>query len=566
MKPAETNSSHDQSEKIARRVKLEFDSFKNAWHGVQEKKIGVEELEGQHLVEMEQQGREIEQLDHIVTAVQSLCVSDPSYSAYGADGADGSDGVSTASEEWQQKSKVLEELQERYLHAIERYDLGDAAVAAIVPRLKATLEGCNLLEEPCPLVDDLKRLKPLLGMTDTKRDLVEDGLSMDPHRRHKDKWATTPYETMMHTIWLPKVRSVVANWDVRNTDILTAFVESWRPLLPSFVHTALFDQIIVPRLTVALQEWQPRPRSRHSRTVEPQRWIFPWLQHLPDHHLDPKSQDGLLAQVKRRLGQILSRWHASDGILPDLQDWHRLLGPELDQILLRNLLPRLSSHLSHKLEINPTKQDLQPLEDVLAWSGYFKPNALARLLVAKLFPKWLSTLHRWLTVEDADFDKIGEWFTWWQKQLPRSLSDHPEIQNQWEIGTNMISDALDLIDKSAPMNELPPPPAVPEPPLFKSPKKSKSPASAPADAAQQPNFKDVVEDWCANEGLHMAPLREAHQKTGLPLFRITASASGRGGVIVYFQDDVVWAQHKGNRSAYEMIGLGDELVSRAGGK
>ncbi|KAI7009185.1 hypothetical protein KC318_g9594, partial [Hortaea werneckii] len=72
--------------------------------------------------------------------------------------------------------------------------------------------------------------------------------------------------------------------------------------------------------------------------------------------------------------------------------------------------------------------------------------------------------------------------------------------------------------------------------------------------------------WCAEEDLTMVPLREADPTTGLPLFRITASATGKGGVIVYIKGDIVWAQKKGEKGAFEPIGLEEKLVERAEGK
>ena len=68
------------------------------------------------------------------------------------------------------------------------------------------------------------------------------------------------------------------------------------------------------------------------------------------------------------------------------------------------------------------------------------------------------------------------------------------------------------------------------------------------------------------ENLLLMPLREAHEVTGLPLFRITASAKGKGGVIVYLKGDVAWAQRKGEKGIFEPIGLGDGLIERAEGR
>lgn len=68
----------------------------------------------------------------------------------------------------------------------------------------------------------------------------------------------------------------------------------------------------------------------------------------------------------------------------------------------------------------------------------------------------------------------------------------------------------------------------------------------------------------------MMPLREAEPQTGLPLFRITASASGRGGVVVYLEGDVVWARRSAAAGAEEKVfapvELGEGLAARAEGK
>jgi tuftelin-interacting protein 11 len=97
-------------------------------------------------------------------------------------------------------------------------------------------------------------------------------------------------------------------------------------------------------------------------------------------------------------------------------------------------------------------------------------------------------------------------------------------------------------------------------------KLDKQAAASPRPMPEVTDFKDIVEAWCADEDLTMVPLREAHPKTGLPLFRITASATGKGGVVVYLQGDVVWAQKKSDRETFEPVGLEEKLVQRAEGK
>jgi len=86
--------------------------------------------------------------------------------------------------------------------------------------------------------------------------------------------------------------------------------------------------------------------------------------------------------------------------------------------------------------------------------------------------------------------------------------------------------------------------------------------SVPKHLEEEATFKDVVEAWCEEENLVLIPLREAHEN-GLPLFRITASATGKGGILVYLKGDSVWVQKRGDKSTWTQAGLGQDLVDRA---
>jgi tuftelin-interacting protein 11 len=257
-------------------------------------------------------------------------------------------------------------------------------------------------------------------------------------------------------------------------------------------------------------------------------------------------------------------------MLPGLLEWRELLRSDLDHILVRRLLPKLARHLAIEFEVDPSDQDLTPLENVLHWQTCFQPDVLARLLVAEFFPKWLSTLHQWLTADGASFDEIAQWLTWWKQQLPEPLQHHPAVAREWDQATHMINAALDLFDAGAPATSLAAPAAGPARPIAKEVGRKldaqTAAASRPREVDLTPDFRDIVEAWCAEHDLTLVPLREAHPQTGAPLFRITASATGRGGVVVFLKGDVVWAQRKRDRTLFEPVGLEDTLVERAEGK
>jgi len=558
--PADT-----EEEKIAKRERLELEAFIEAWHGIQEQKIYIEGHEGQHQVDFDQMLDDLQRLESITGDIDKLRLANPTAVSF-------EDGISQS--RWTILIDELESIQESHKHDIQRYDLSAAAIGALTPVFKEKLVSWEPLENPDRLVGDLNRIQRILGL-ETKEDIatVNGHADLDEmYGRSKRQKATTAYETMIYTIWLPKIRTTAASWTVLDPSTMTSLVQAWRPLLPPFIYNHLLDQIIVPKLNAGLQQWDPRKRNhRHKHATikytEPHTWLFPWLPYLPPYHLDVKASDGLLVEVKRRIRSILDSWDVSSGVLPGLHEWRDLLGTELSHVLVRHLLPRLALQLSAKFEVDPSDQDLTPLEDLLKWQEYFKPDVMARLMVADFFPKWLSTLHLWLTTPDANLNEIGQWFNWWKQQLPEKLANHPDVAKEWTKGTEMINNALDLLDQDASLAQLPRPTAGPAKPIAKEmAKKLTSQAPAPPRQQLEADFKDIVEAWCADEDLTMVPLREAHPRNGLPLFRITASATGKGGVIVYLQGDVVWAQRKSDKTVYDPIGLEEKLVERAEGK
>ncbi|KAF2478594.1 GC-rich sequence DNA-binding factor-like protein-domain-containing protein [Neohortaea acidophila] len=558
-----------EAEKIAKRERLELEAFIEAWHGIQEQKIYIEEHGGQHQIELDQKMDELKQLQAITELVEDLKVVDVVPST------DNDDAPSPSP--WEILIDKLEALQNNHRHEITRHGLSEAAIAAITPKFKQRLVDWEPLQKPDKLVPDLMRIKPILGLDSQDEVATTNGHADldEAYGKTRRQKATSAYETLMYTIWLPKIRSAVREWSVLDSTPMTAIVKAWRSLLPPFIYAHLIDQMIVPKLVAGLQQWDPRKRSHHHkhgaiRNVAPHTWIFPWLPYLPPYHLDAKALEGLLVEVKRRIRHVLDSCDISSGLLTGLNEWRALLQTELNSILIKHLLPRLALHLSAKLDIDPSDQDLTPLEDVLKWTEHFKPEVWARLLVAEFFPKWLSTLHLWLTTADANFEEIGQWFTWWKQQIPATLSAHPEVAREWTKGTEMINRALDLLEQDQPLSQLAPPAAGPAKPIAKEmAKKLDAPGPAASRAHHQPeatDFKEVVEAWCAEEDLTMVPMREAHPTTGLPLFRITASATGKGGVIVFLQGDVLWGQRKGDRGVYDPLGLGEKLVERAEGR
>lgn len=495
--------------------------------------------------------------------------------------------TSAPSSAWKLLVEKLSKLENVHLQGPNPTNRQEMAVAAVFPLFRDTMAQWSPLEDPVGVSTHLDSLRIVLGIDAASNDTAV-AIKSEAHSKLNQKKTTTHYETMIYTFWLPPVRTAITQeWNVQDPTSLLNLVEAWEPVLPAFILANVIDQLVVRRLTEAVGAWNPmKSRKKNSHTQPPHVWLFPWLQYLDDQHTDPRSPTGLMSDVKRKFKSVLSTWNLSQGLIPGLDKWKSIFQSDLSSMLVRYLLPRFRPHLAN-FEVNPREQDetFAIIEDVLQWGPFFPPSAMAELIKSEFFSKWHQSLYVWLTTPGVSYDEVGQWYQWWKSvfedRLSPAFNELPSIATEWQHGLEAMLEAAELGPEAA--SQLPPPKltstqekaAVSD---FTQANGKKTPAEAipiskPATLfTEMPTtFKDVLEEWCANEGLHLVPLREADVQTGLPLFRITASATLKGGVIVYLKGDVVWVRGaagssgEGGRS-FTPMGLDDALIMRAEGK
>jgi tuftelin-interacting protein 11 len=530
-----TNEISDgESTKIAKRAKRDLEAFADAWSAETEKKKYIDAQELQLSGEIEATNQQIDRLRGLAKALDSLKL----------------EGNGSLDEQWDEVVRNLEILQVEFNDRLHDYGLPEAAVASIEPLFRRKIEEWEPLQDPESLVSTLRRLLPILGVNDDQ-----------PAYRK----STTFFESMIVTIWLPKVRTVLVNeWDVHEAKNAVKLVEGWNQVLPKFVYEQLLNQTIIPKLICAIKEWKPRSGRKHHIQAAPHKWLFEWLPLLDERQRDLKNTNGVMGEIRRKFRSTFDHWDVSRGLMEGLSHWKNLFQSDLDVILRHHLLPRLAKYLRNRLEINPQEQDLAPLEVVLKWKDFFNPHVMGELLVAEFFPKWHEVLHIWL-ISDPNYEEVGEWFSWWKEQIPEAIRDLKPAADEWQKGLETMGIALELGDRAA--EELPVPVRQTQEDFINHAnghKVAQAEKFVPI-VDEDMSFKDQVDQWCISENLLMIPMREAHGVTGLPVFRITASATGKGGVLVYLKGDVVWAQNR-TREAWHPIGLDNVLVERAEGK
>ncbi|KAK9465161.1 GC-rich sequence DNA-binding factor-like protein-domain-containing protein [Lipomyces arxii] len=442
----------------------------------------------------------------------------------------------------------LETLQFEYPEELDRLKLDDVAVAAINPVIRSLTLSWDPLTNPNFLKDHLLRWQKILRIH--KRDaLVPDSIGSNDNYLHRnrhilDKNRASMYESMMAEIWLPCVRRALLNeWDVFDPTPVVALFEEWQPILPSFIQSQLLEQIVLPKLHEAVLQWTPpRKRAQDPPSNQPHHWIFPWMPLLGAH------LDSVVSDVRHKFRSILRTWDPLSGVLDGLDAWREVFGRELDSIVKHHILPKIADVFRVTFQINPADQSMSEFVTALKWRRFFKLSVFASMLRSSFFPKWWDVLYLWLTSSEPDAAEINRWFEFWTDQFPSDLRDAPAVKDAFKKGRDLIARAQYLGSRA--QDEL-------KPIIDRESTKSRAPEAKPPPSSPQPDkskqeplpasiYKDVVEEYCLENNLLFMPLRKAHDTLGHPLYRITASGSGKGGFVCYFEYEVLWAKNKGN--------------------
>ena len=207
-----------------------------------------------------------------------------------------------------------------------------------------------------------------------------------------------------------------------------------------------------------------------------------------------------------------------------------------------------------------------PLTQVLQWSPILRGSTLSRLLEVEFFPKWLDVLHIWLVQPKVNFEEVAQWYSFWKGTFPDDVQRLPAVEQGFTKGLQMMNHALELgVDA---------PTKLPKPD-YRSASPGPAPSRKPGDSAshRQPKpsrvheitFRSIVEDYISQHNLLFMPAGKVHEKSRLPLFRVSKTVDGKGGLLVYLLDDAVWAAAASGEDDYRAITLEDMVVRASKG-
>ncbi|KAG6898976.1 hypothetical protein C0993_002065 [Termitomyces sp. T159_Od127] len=451
-------------------------------------------------------------------------------------------------------------LVDQFSREFERYRLDEIVVAAIAPVVRRMVTSWNPLEDPTAFVSTFRTWRRALRVTTEE---ASPALQVDTYGSQSTQAPQisierpmTPFESLLWNVWLPKVRSCINNdWIPEIATPAVKLYEAWCTFLPPFIRDNLLDQLILPKVQKAVNNWNPKKDQVSLQSI-----IFPWLPHVG------LRMEDLLGDARRKMKSLLRSWTVDEKVPAELPAWKEVFDAgEWDSMLLKYIVPKLGATLRDDFRVNPRDQKMDPLQHVLQWADIIRSSIFSQILEMEFFPKWLDILHVWLIQPRVSFEEVAQWYSFWKGTFPESVQALPGVGRGFTRGLQLMNKAIEL-GPDAPSQLARPDFRAELTAASTLVRNGTSAASAkgpqrPSGLVHEITFRSIAEEFAAAHNLLFIPTGRAHEISRMPLYRVSPTADGRGGLVVYIQDDAVWAPVI-DGEGYRAISL-EDMVLRA---
>ncbi|KAI8038238.1 septin-interacting protein 1 [Drosophila gunungcola] len=417
-----------------------------------------------------------------------------------------------------QAERLFRELLEDYTAEFQEFGLADLAAGVIAPLLKRELLQWRPLEQPTEPLQLVKKW----------RSMLQQGEPAEQQPRN----VFDPYSSLIWAGVMPSFRASAAAWQPKEHPPMAALLDTWAPLLPSWVLDSVLEQLVLPRLVAGVQDWDPL-----TDTVPIDSWVLPW-----HAILGSKLEEAVYPQIRCKLGVALRAWSPQDrSARAMLTPWQQAFPEEeMQEFLQRHIVPKLQATLA-EFVINPLHQDLELWHQVWEWHELIEPIYMAQLLDRHFFPRWMQVLVVWLN-QSPDYAEISRWYTGWKGMLSEPLLREPSVKEHLRRALEMMHRASDALLQPT-VSATPPPPVPPSPVMM-------------MDLIHPPaqlEFKELVSQQCADLGIIFAPL-PGRREMGKQIYRV--------GKLFCYIDRHVCMVSDGSFSNWQPVAL-NHLIERS---
>ncbi|ROT76335.1 Tuftelin-interacting protein 11, partial [Penaeus vannamei] len=325
-------------------------------------------------------------------------------------------------------ASIFTELKRDYPKIYNTYEIPYLAPTYITPLLKELLRTWNPLAQPAAHKDIFA----------TWQKLVDLGGGQQQQQPGTDM-PMDPYHHLVWETWAAAVRSTVMGpWEPRDCGPLLAVLEVWNvPLVPVWIQGHLLQHVILPRITRAVHNWNPR-----QDTVPIHTWLHPWLPLLVDH------LQSVYPVIRQKLSAALVHWHPSDrSAKMVLQPWKRVFTDiSMTNLIQSNIQPKLEAALM-EMTITPHSQNLDPWHWFLDWDDLLTAQISIDILERCFFPRWYQALGTWLSANPSHTDVLA-WYKGWRDLMPKSVANHLQVRQKFQQALECSKDWADIINSA----------------------------------------------------------------------------------------------------------------------
>lgn len=300
-------------------------------------------------------------------------------------------------------ARIFVKIQSEYPVEYKEFGLDDLVAGVIAPLFQKELKDWKPLEEPTLHIDILKRWATILNVRQLSLSTVFD-----------------PYSSLVWSGIIPSVRAAVAAWNPKAHQTMAAFLEAWVSLLPSHILDNVLEQMIMPRITSCVDQWDPL-----TDTMPIHIWVLPWSELL-----GVKMQHHVYPTIREKLAKALGAWLPSDrSARAMIVPWNKVFDDgDLQSFLVKNIIPKLQVSLG-ELVINPLQQELEYFNQVWEWNEIVPAVMMAQLFDKIFFPKWMQTLVIWLN-QNPNLDQVSRWYSGWKGRFSESVLQQTNIKGK----------------------------------------------------------------------------------------------------------------------------------------
>jgi len=232
-------------------------------------------------------------------------------------------------------------------------------------------------------------------------------------------------KTLLQHYAMPRIRRCLySDWQVQSPDAAVLLIKDVRSLISESTSEQLLEQCVLPRLSAAVEEWDPVPHlntANMNSHLFIHTWILPWLPSLADR------LSVLFPDIRRKITKVIAaaaNASESGGIASsasfaaDLSAVRRMVEPWLsvfdktatDRMLVRAVVPTLIWDLRQAVRAENTSvmsvissQFLGAVSAVTVWGRVLPAEHIAAILLGeKVHTTWLARLCSFMRVDETE--------------------------------------------------------------------------------------------------------------------------------------------------------------------